>query len=180
MKWLFFSYTVPAKPSKARVHVWRQLKRLGAVNFKSLWVLPHSKKRIQHLTALVQDIESFHGEGFILEGKTLTAADEEAITHAVLSSNNEEFSEILHKCDDFLKEIDMEISKKNFIFAEVEENEEEFEKLKKWFKKIEKRSILETPLRKDAVEKLALCEQALDTFSQMVYNHIQENSFGNP
>lgn len=179
MKWLFFSYTVPAKPSKARVHVWRQLKRLGAVTFKSLWVLPHSKKRIQNLTTLIQDIESFHGEGLILEGKPLSVADEEGIMNAVLSANNEELSEIIHKCDDFLKEIDMEISRKNFIFAEVEENEEEFEKLKKWYKKIEKRCILETPLRKDAVEKLALCEQALDAFSQMVYNHIQENSTGN-
>jgi hypothetical protein len=179
MKWLFFSYSVPAKPSKPRVHAWRQLKKLGAVNYKSLWVVPHSKERVQELLKLIQDIESFKGEGFILEGKALSPADEEAIKAAVLSANNEEYQEVLHKCEDFLKEIAMEIERKNFIFAEVEENEEEFEKLKKWLKKVEKRTILETPLRKEVIETIKRCEQALDEFSQLVYEYIQENDVNN-
>ena len=28
--WLGITYTVPAKPSKARVYIWRKLKELGA------------------------------------------------------------------------------------------------------------------------------------------------------
>jgi hypothetical protein len=74
---------------------------------------------------------------------------------------------------DHLKEIASEIARKNFIFAELEENEGDLDKLKQWLRKVEKRHLLKNPLRKLAAQKLKLCEKALDDFSVQVFNHTQ-------
>jgi hypothetical protein len=48
--------------------------------------------------------------------------------------------------------------KRTLIFAEVEENEEDREKLKQWLKKVDKRNFTKPPLRKTAFEKIKPCE----------------------
>jgi hypothetical protein len=171
MKWLFFSYSLPAEPSKARVYAWRQLKKLGAVNYQSSWVLPHSRDRIAELNKLSEDIKGYGGESLLVEGKTVDAAQEEKIKKAFTASRSEEYQELIEKCEDFFKEINFEIERKNFIFAEVEENEEELEKLKQWLKKIEKRDVLGVPLQKAAAEKIKTCEKMFDDFAKTVYLH---------
>ncbi|MCL6477368.1 MAG: hypothetical protein K6T65_03030 [Peptococcaceae bacterium] len=50
-------------------------------------------------------------------------------------ARNEEYDEVIDRCQDFFKEIDKEIDRKHFTFGELEENEEDFEKLKNGLKK---------------------------------------------
>jgi len=173
MRWLFFSYTLPSRPSRARVSIWRQLKKLGAVNFQSVWVLPYSHERVNEVKKLVQNLESWKGEGLLIDGKVLNRDQEQRINGAFLESRDEEYREIISKCEDYAKEIEFEIGRQNFIFAEVEENEEELEKLKQWLKKVEKRDIVEAPLRKEAVEKIKGCEALFHDFAEKVYEHTQ-------
>jgi len=171
MKWLFFSYSLPAEPSKARVYVWRQLKKLGAVNHQSVWVIPHSPERTQSLSKLTEEIENYKGTALLIAGTVLMKNQEDKIVQAFICSRNEEYEEVIEKCEDFFKEIESEITRRNFIFAEVEENEEELEKLKQWLRKIEKRDVLKPPLRKEALEKIKQCEKIFDDFTRRVYEH---------
>ena len=173
MKWLFFSYTLPTQPSKARVYAWRQLKKLGAANYQSLWILPHSADRINDLRKLMSDIEAYKGETLLIVGKTLRDDEEDRLRKVFSDSRSEEYGELIKKCDDFFKEIENEIERRNFIFAEVEENEEELGKLKQWYKKVEKRDVLDVPLRKVAVEKVKNCERLYEGFARRVYEHTQ-------
>ncbi len=176
MKWLFFSYTLPTDPSRARVYVWRQLKKLGAINYQSIWVVPRSNERIAELKKLIEDIEGFKGAGVLISGTILSKGQEEQIIDAFIGSRNEEYVEFIDKCEAFFKEIEFEISRENFIFAEVEENEEEFEKLKQWLKKIEKRDVIKPPLHKEATAKLKICEKLFENFARKVYEHSQSRN----
>ncbi len=178
MKIIVLSYSLPTKPSKARLHVWRQLKKIGAVNVESMWVVPYSKDKLAELQNLVKDIERFNGTGMILQGKPAESRDAERIKAALSESSNEEFTELAGVCDKFLEEIESEIAKENFIFAEVEENEEELEKIKKWYEKILKRSVYESPLRKDVLEKIKRCDSAFDQFSRLVFDRIHHSRKG--
>ena len=171
-KWLFLAYTLPSEPSKARVSLWRRLKKLGAINFEALWVLPHSTKRVAEAQALIAEIERQQGHGLLVVGTVLDQAQEERIREAFVGSRNQEYEELIEKCGDYAKEIAFEIGRKNFIFAEVEENEEELEKLKEWLKKIERREIVEAPLHREAIEKVAECERLFEDFSRRVYEHV--------
>ncbi len=171
MKYLFFSYSLPTEPSKARVAVWRQLKKLGAVNYQSAWVLPRSKERIADLNNLMEEIRRAKGESMLVEGKAVDKGQDELIRKALVDSRNEEYQEVIEKCEDYFKEIKFEIERRNFIFAEVEENEEELEKLKQWMKKVEKRDVVNAPLRKTAMEKIKSCEKTFEEFARTVYLH---------
>lgn len=173
MKWLFFSYSLPTEPSKARVYIWRQVKKLGAANFQSFWVLPYSNEHVAELKKLVNDIEGYNGECLLLEGKALDKNQESHIAKAFQESRDEEYGELIQKCEEFFKELAHEIEIKNFIFAEVEENEEELEKLKQWLIKIEKRVVTGATLRKTALEKVKECERRFDDFAKLVYLHSQ-------
>jgi len=176
MKWLFFSYSLPSEPSKARVYVWRQLKKLGAVNYQTVWVIPHLNESVNELRKLIETIEGYKGEGMLVEGKALDKNQEERIHKAFMDSRNEEYNEVIEKCEDFFKEIKFEIERKNFIFAEVEENEEELEKLKQWLKKVEKRDFVKAPLRKTAIEKIKECEKVFDDFAKRVFLYAQNKN----
>jgi len=173
MKCLFFSYSLPAEPSKARVYVWRQLKKLGAVNVQSIWVVPYSPERMADMKKLIDDIDRFKGESLLIDGKAAIKAQAERIQTALMESRNEEYGELIEKCEAYFKEIAYEIERKNFIFAEVEENEEELEKLKKWLKKVEKRDVIKTPMRKLAIEKIRTCEKLFEDFARKVFTHSQ-------
>lgn len=171
MKWLIFSYSLPAEPSKARVYVWRQLRKLGAVNFQSVWVIPHSAERLQELKKLTEDVDRYRGSSLLVSGNILVKDQEESIIQAFIESRNEEYQEIIEKCEDFFKEIEFEIDRQNFIFAEVEENEEELEKLKHWLKKVEKRDVIKPPMRKEAMDKIKTCEKLFEHFARKVFEH---------
>ena len=55
MKWLFFTYSLPTEPSRARVYVWRQVKKLGAINYQSVWIVPYSVERINEFKNLIEE-----------------------------------------------------------------------------------------------------------------------------
>ncbi len=171
MKWIFFSYSLPADPSRARVYIWRQLKKLGAVNHQSVWVVPHSKDRVEALKSLTEEIEKYKGTALLLGGNVLVESQNEEIVEAFIGSRNEEYREVIEQCEAFLKEIEYEVERHNFSFAEVEENEEELEKLKQWLRKVERRDPLKAPLRKEAHERIKQSKRVFEDFARRVYEH---------
>lgn len=154
MRCLFFSYSLPSRPSRSRVHVWRQLKKLGAVNLQSVWVVPYSVERVKELRNLRDAIDGWKGEALIIEGKVLNEDQEKRIHQAFIECRDEEYREVIEKCEDFFTELEFEIARQNFIFAEVEENEQELEKLKQWLKKVVSRDVVGAPFEKKPSKKL--------------------------
>ena len=86
-----------------------------------------------------------------------------------MESINEEYGEVIGKCEVFLKDIELEIGSQNFIFAEVEENEVELEKVKHWLKKVGKRDYIKPLLHKTALQKVKQCEKSFQDFAHRVY-----------
>lgn len=171
MKWIFFSYSLPANPSKARVYAWRQLKKMGAVNLQNVWIVPHAVERIRELENLTEGIQKYKGAALVMVGTIPVKHQEQSVLKALAASRDEEYVEVIEQCEAFFKEIEHEIGRENFIFAEVEENEEELEKLKRWFKKVEKRDTIKAPLRKQALQKIKQCEKIFNDFAKRVYDH---------
>ena len=54
--WLGITYTVPAKPSKARVYIWRKLKELGAEYYHGMAMVPESPKVLESVKKLTTRI----------------------------------------------------------------------------------------------------------------------------
>lgn len=168
-KWIAINYTLPREPSRVRVSIWRKLKKIGAVSVQqSMWILPSSDENSSLFHEVKDEVSRNDGEAFML---TFSADEdgEKIIINKFNAARGEEYGELFEQCEDFFKEIDKEIARQNFTFAEIEENEEELDKLKQWHKKIAARDTFGSPLRVKAESMLSKCAELLDGFCDKVY-----------
>jgi hypothetical protein len=171
-KWLVINYTLPSEPSKFRVGAWRSLKKLGAVNIqKSMWILPFSDENYIAMSSISQDIEKNEGEVLLMQSVFMEEKYEEIVIRDFNRAREIEYEEILDKCEDYFAEIEREINRRNFTFAEAEENEEELQKLLSWFEKIKLRDIFGSHLKENTEKKLEECKKVFEDFSNKVYEN---------
>ncbi len=169
-EWIVINYTLPREPSRTRVSIWRKLKKIGAVNMQqSLWILPRTDENFQLFSEMKNDISKNGGEALIMESST-DAESKNSIIERFHLARNEEYKELLEQCEDFFHEMDKETARKNFTFAEIEENEEELAKLKEWYQKIYARDFFGAPLNEESKTALAKCGDLLDEFCEKVYD----------
>lgn len=90
----------------------------------------------------------------------------------------EEYYEFEEQCQAFLAEIDKEIGRQNFSYAEYEENEQNFNKLTDWLAKIQRRDWVGGDKAAAAPGLLEDCRQALQRFADEVYRHEGGDSSG--
>ena len=69
-------------------------------------------------------------------------------------------------------EIAREIAKEKFTFAELEEEEQGMERLRRWYRDLKKRDVLDLPEARDADRHLRVCNTALDGYAELVYQAI--------
>lgn len=168
----FISYNLPAEPSRIRVYVWRCLKRIGALNIQqSLWLLPDVQGVSDELDKIKSSIEKDGGIMYIVLGKFLHGPED--IIKRFIDERDREYDELLEYCKKFHEEMRYETEIKNFTFAELEENEEEYNKLLNWYGKIKKRDYFNSQKGITAEEEISLCRAEFEEFSSKVY---QSNS----
>ncbi|MCL4442090.1 MAG: hypothetical protein M1609_16330 [Firmicutes bacterium] len=166
--WLSLIYKIPSEPSRYRASVWRKIKASGAVYLQnSVCVLPASRKAERQLRQIRHEIESYGGEGYLIKGAFL--GSEQQVIDMFNHARDEEYMEIADRCEDFFKEIDKEIGRKHFTYAELEENEEDLEKLKKWFEKVRERDFFGADRMAQVAEMLEKCRERLDEFGKHVF-----------
>jgi hypothetical protein len=172
MEWLLFTSQLPGSPSSLRVMVWRRMKAAGALGLQNgIWVLPHkdsARKFIQEMKAYV---ESQGGTSQTFVANTLDGMTETEILERFRQDRAQEYEEIKEQCIDFLAEIEKETKRKNFSFAEYEENEQDLDKLKVWYEKVKQRDFIGGDQAKESDEWLEKCQQALQGFATEVFNH---------
>lgn len=170
VKWLMISYTLPSEPSRYRVAAWRKLKRYGAVNLQqSLWILPDTNEANRILEKLSQEIQANGGESFLVSSEFLGKEQEQAVIGEFNKMREEEYLELIRECKNYLQEVRREIKNEKFIFAELEEEEHEFEKLASWYEKIVLRDRFTAPSQKKAHALVEKSREILETFSQLVF-----------
>jgi len=173
-EWVALCYTMPREPSRVRVSVWRRLKKIGSVNLQqSLWVMPYTKENEKLFDEIKEDIIGNNGEAFIMRS-IVDEENKKAIMEKFNAARNEEYQEVIEECEAYFTEIDKEIARENFTFGEIEENEEELNKLKEWYEKVLKRDFYGAPLKEKAAEMLNRCEKDLEKFCDKVYEFTEK------
>ncbi|MCA1986745.1 MAG: hypothetical protein LDL27_09760 [Desulfovibrio sp.] len=175
--WLLFSYKMPPEPAKARVALWRRLKAMGAVYLQNgVCLLPRTDNHVRRLKMLEQTVQEANGECVILEATALDRRQQEAVVARFKADRDEEYLELLGKCDDFEAEIARETAASHFTYAELEENDAELKKLKKWFEKIRHLDFYQAERAEATAARLAACDALLDAYAQRVFEAQDENT----
>ena len=145
--WLLLIYRVPPEPTRLRSTVWRRIKSLGAIYLQnSVAALPASPANERSLRKLRREIVDMSGTAILLTAGAL--AGEAEVRGAFVTARNDEYAEIIDKCEDFLRQVQKEYDENHFTYAELEENEEDLVKLKNWFAKIVDRDVFRADRRR--------------------------------
>ena len=170
-QWLLLIYRPPSTSSRARVAVWRELKRLGALYLQqAVCVLPDRPELRNAIDRVRERITELEGSSLFL---TLKDVDEETGLHFVegfRTNSAKDFAEIVEECETkFFKEIEFERFRENYTFEEAEEIRQDLEKLRRWLAKVEARDWFQAEGRDLAHERIAECERLLEHFETDVY-----------
>jgi hypothetical protein len=169
VRWLILAYRVPNEPTRLRAAVWRKLKSLGAIyllNGTALFPFDPSAERT--LRALRREIIEDMGGTAVLFYSDPVAGGTEVVSQFNVA-RNDEYEEIVDRCQDFLAGLEKEIISKHHTFAELEEDKEDFVKLQRWFEKVRARDLLNAEGAQTAIDILALCSKMLEDYADEVY-----------
>lgn len=179
--WLLLLAQLPSKPSSARVALWRRLRAVGATTMvNGAWVLPDTAAHMTFLVKLREGILQQGGTAFVLNIAGSPPDVDETIVQRFRADRAREYDEFAERCTAFLDEIGKETGAGKYTFAEMEEGEQDVEKLARWLKKIQARDFFPDECGRQSVAMMARCRSALDGFSQAVYiaEGVQEVSEG--
>jgi DNA-binding transcriptional regulator PaaX len=166
--WLLLIYRVPPEPTRLRSTVWRRIKSLGAIYLQnSVAALPASTASERALRKLRHEIADMSGTAVLMSCSVL--AGEAEVRAQFQAARNDEYEEIVDKCEDFLGQVQKEYDENHFTYAELEENEVDLVKLKNWFAKIIDRDVFGASGRAACEQFLEKCEQSLEAYAARVY-----------
>jgi len=166
--WLLLVYRVPSEPSRLRAAVWRRLKSLGAIYLQnSAAALPTSVGAERALRKLRSQILDMGGTAALLSCTVL--AGESDVRAAFQAARDDEYEEIVDRCEDFLAQVKKEYVAHHFTYAELEENEVDLVKLRNWFARVRQRDVFGAAGRPPAEKALDTCQQVMDDYAARVY-----------
>jgi hypothetical protein len=160
--WLLLIYTVPAEPTRKRAHVWREVKKLGAIYLRDgVCALPERPDTLAAVKTLAAAINDFEGQATVVTGATLGAARTDSLEAQFRSARAEEYADVASEAEQLLAHITQERGHRAFTFSEVEELEQDLIKLKRWLEQIQARDYFSAGSDQRALDLLRACDEAL-------------------
>jgi Protein ChrB, N-terminal len=169
VSWRVITYRLPPEPSRHRVAVWRELRRLGAVALQQgTWAVPDGQPFQAGLSQVVEEIKVAGGQPVVL-----AVADDEASAaqlEALFTAQREaEWGEFLSECGKYETELAGEIAKGKLTLAELDEEEQSLDRLRRWYRTIRGRDLFGAASAPVAERRLKECTEALEDFAERVY-----------
>jgi uncharacterized protein YdbL (DUF1318 family) len=171
---LLLTYRLPAQRSSARVAVWREVRRSGALQLqKSVVAFPDADEFRTALTRVRTAVGEVGGSALAVRADALEPADEARLTHAWNEARAAEYGELAAECEKLVAEIDKEFAKEKFTLAELDEEEAELEKLRSWRERIGARDVLGSDGAPEADAALERAGEALARYTAAVFDRTE-------
>ena len=124
---------------------------------------------VQFFEQLQETVRKQGGRAFVLTVSEPSPDTAAMIVEQFRADRGREYDEFAERCDAFLTEISKETRAGKFTFAELEEGEQDLEKLVRWLTKIQMRDFIPDERWPQSDEMLERCRRALGRFSRVVY-----------
>lgn len=174
MEWLLFTYWLPLEPSRKRVFVWRQLKRIGALSLEGGgWVLPKIEPLSARIAELANTVEEMEGTANLFTVTHFNDEQEKRTIAMFQQERDQEYAEIAQECRKALSHIDRETQAEQLNLAEVEELEVDLGQINHWFSHVKARDFWESGAGKEVKKLIKEVEDRLVAFTQKTYEKLQ-------
>jgi hypothetical protein len=178
--WLLLVYRVPSEPSSNRVSVWRDLKRAGALYLQQcVCIVPRHAKLRDELAAVREKIARFDGSSNLFELPDLPPEENEALVAGFRDLVATQYAEIVEECETkFVKEVEFEHFRQNYTYAEAEEIEQDLDKIRRWFTRVQEHDWFGAPGRDEVAAWIDRCTELLDGFYAEVHTRAAGDANG--
>ena len=170
MHWWVVSLQLPTEPSRHRVAGWRELRRAAAVSLSNgTWALPDTQATPAVLDRLRQLATDAAGTVYVFQ----TSPDEPTVGQlraAHVTAREAEWGEFVADCGKFEAEIEREFAQDKLTLAELDEEEQSMERLRRWYRELRGRDIFGAPSAPAAAARLEVAAGALERYAQAVYD----------
>ncbi len=133
------------------------------------WVLPRTEQHEALFTQLADTVRSQRGIAVLLMARATSTAEREEIIAGFQADRAREYSAFAERAGAFLAEVERETGLEKFTFAELEELEDDLQKLAAWLDKIQGRDFFPDHGLQDATDTRQRCEADLRAFAEIVY-----------
>ena len=175
MSWRVVIYRLPAEPSRHRVAVWRELRRIGALSLgQGIWAVPDVPAFADGISRTVQLAERGEGEVLALEANGRGDRDASRLETLFNDARRAEWEEFVADCAKFDAEIDKELAANKLTLAELEEEEQSLERLRRWYRELKARDVFGAPPAAEAERRLKDCVERLEDYTDHVFAAVHQ------
>ena len=175
MQWTVLLVRLPAEPSRHRVAVWRELRRTGALLLgQGVWALPAAPAFTGGLDRAVKLAERGDGEVVLLNAAGRDEVNAGRLEGLFTAARQAEWAEFVADCAKYEAELDKEIATAKFTLAELDEEEQSLERLRRWYRELKVRDVFGAPLAAEAEQRLKHCAERLEDYADRVYQAVHQ------
>lgn len=168
---------VPAEPSRHRVGVWRELRKAGALSLgQGVWAVPDLPAFAAGVERAVELGGRADGEVTVLEAGGRSPADAARFEALFTAARQADWAEFLADCGKFEAEIAKEIAQQKFTLAELEEEEQSLERLRRWHRDLTVRDVFGTAEANEASARLKECAAICEDYAERVFRVLHETT----
>ncbi|TDD91708.1 Chromate resistance protein ChrB [Actinomadura rubrisoli] len=169
-RWLILVIKLPTEPSRHRVAVWRELRKIGALSLgQGIWAVPEVPVFADGVQRALDLTDSAGGQGTTLRASGRSAEDAARFQEMFTAARSADWAEFLADCGKFEDEIAKEIRIAKFTLAELEEEEQSLERLRRWHRDLTARDVFGAPEAARAGTRLKRCAAACEDYAERVF-----------
>src|SRR5262245_40421063 len=101
--WLLFLYGLPAESKTARVNLWRKLKRFGAVQRISAYILPDEPAHLERFQWLAKQVRDDGGEASVIQTTQIDGLTDDDIINLFQRERGEDYKQLKAEIYEALK-----------------------------------------------------------------------------
>jgi flagellar biosynthesis regulator FlaF len=175
MRWTVLIVRLAADPSRHRVAVWRELRRVGALMLgQGVWAVPTTPAFTQGLERAIRVAERGDGEVLVLDAAGRDEANTARLEALFTAARQAEWVEFLSECGKYEAELDKELRTEKFTLAELDEEEQSLERLRRWYRELKVRDLFGAPSAVEAEQRLKHCAERLEGYADRVYQAVHQ------
>jgi hypothetical protein len=168
--WVLLLAQLPASPSGPRVALWRRARAAGAAGLvNGVWVLPGTAAHVALFRQFAETVRGQGGSAFVLAVPAPGEDVDAEITGRFGEDRAREYAEFAERSAGLLTEIGKESGRGKFTFAELEEIEQDLDRLSAWLEKVAARDFFPGTDATRAAGTLQRCQEAVAGFARAVY-----------
>ncbi len=142
---------------------------MGAVALQSAtWAIPKGDRFDEGLARAITLVNRSGGQALCFD---VSASDEVLATvEALYTAEREaEWVEFRSECDKAEAELRREVEMERFTLAELDEEEQSVERLRRWYRELRAKDLFVAPSATQAERRLKECRELLEDFAERVY-----------